>query len=730
MKENTLITVLLVYVVYLAVIGSSYRLGAYDPKSAGNTPVSFNCEFSDQGQMPCTPLGNAITAYKAQGSEEPIYSAMTNESNFGKGVLGDSLHFTSYLGEYIGIRNNSIFKLPSFSVSFWIKEPSWFESNSPVISNINSEETAGWKFNAIDDAKKLKFGVGTTNGLVGPPPVEISTVRFNHIVGTFDGSNVILYKDGLPSGNIRINGTYNPDPQVSLRLGLDSFDTQNSWAGSLDDLLIYNRAISPEEVKRIYSNSTAVSNGLVGHWPFDGNLSDVSGNENNAAMNFQISSMIFSPDGRMFFSEKRTGEVRIMKADHVLSEPFVRLSDLFIGDHEGLLGITLDPDFETNHYLYLYFTRVDNSTGTVSNSLVRFTDENDKATNMTTIMANIPADSGGYYSGGALAFGKDNKLYITVGVGSHPELAQNSSSLFGKVLRINKDGSIPQDNPFPGSPVYTLGNKNPYGIAFDNRGLGLLSDNGYEHYDEINILKAGGNYGFPKYQVPTSTSLQSHYIFPIRSYYDVVAPTQAIFYTGTKYPGLEGNFIVGSYNSRNADPLHALTIGNDNNSITEKVITFTNFPKDNIISVAESPSGDLYFAGYNIYKLKSIDLAKQQIVFPINVVTTGVNITDISVSQSHGTISVGYDNASITRDRANKVQLEIPKNLLDGITSVSTGDSEHLSRRMSNNVGAGVTFELQSKSLSTSVTVNIQQPTAKLVIHGTRVLSHLIHSDE
>jgi len=106
--------------------------------------------------------------------------------------------------------------------------------------------------------------------------------------------------------------------------------------------------LTNNEVDNLFHNGS-VTKSLVGQWGFDGNLNDTSGNNNDATLRVEAVSMIFAVDGRMFFTEKRTGEIRIMTNDRVLATPFAKLTGLYIGDHEGLLGITLDPKFKTNH---------------------------------------------------------------------------------------------------------------------------------------------------------------------------------------------------------------------------------------------------------------------------------------------------------------------------------------------------------------------------------------------
>jgi glucose/arabinose dehydrogenase len=421
--------------------------------------------------------------------------------------------------------------------------------------------------------------------------------------------------------------------------------------------------------------------GLVGYWPFDNSTADLSGNGNAGRVSTQAVSMAFAPDGRLFFTEKNLGEVRILKDEKLLPEPFVRISDLYVAQHQGLLGITLDPNFNTNHYVYIYYTSNANETGTRFNKVVRFTESNNKAVDQKILLDNIPASAEGEFAGGALAFGPDDKLYISTGHANSAELPQNKSSLIGKVLRINNDGTTPPDNPFPNSTVYTLGHRNIFGIAFDEKnGMGIVTENGDAHYDEINILEKGGNYGFPTTQPPTKSPQldNSSSVKPVRAYWETIAPTQAIFYSGSKFPDLKNKLLFGSYNQ---GYIYAIGL-NATGSVTDELSI--EFPyDDNVDSIAQSPAGDIYFGGYNIYKVSSINMDQSKKLTQF----TELSPSDVKASN----LRFDIDNASLQFDAKTgdqeysstpSIQIKIPKTLLTGIYDVSavskTGESEKI----------------------------------------------------
>ncbi|MED4583369.1 PQQ-dependent sugar dehydrogenase [Brevibacillus choshinensis] len=202
-------------------------------------------------------------------------------------------------------------------------------------------------------------------------------------------------------------------------------------------------------------------------------------------------------DGRILFTE-RPGRVRVIQAGKLQAEPLIAFPAPFISEGEGgLLGLVLDPKFAENHYLYVYHTYMEGEK--VYNRVLRLREENNRAQIDKVLIDKIPGS--GIHNGGRLKIGPDQLLYITTGDARIPELAQDRASLAGKILRIQLDGSLPADNPFPGSPVFSWGHRNPQGIAW-NPANGLLysSEHGQSAHDEINRIQSGVNYGWPVIQ--------------------------------------------------------------------------------------------------------------------------------------------------------------------------------------------------------------------------------------
>lgn len=162
----------------------------------------------------------------------------------------------------------------------------------------------------------------------------------------------------------------------------------------------------------------------------------------------------------------------------------------------GLLGFVLAPNFSASNQAYTYHTYEEN--GKVQNRVILIEKTNDGWREVRPIIEGIP--SGSIHNGGRLAIGPDNQLYITTGDSGEEELAQNLQSLAGKILRLNLNGEIPSDNPFPNSPIYSYGHRNSQGIAWSRDGSMYASEHGPSPtggLDEINKIEPGKNYGWP-----------------------------------------------------------------------------------------------------------------------------------------------------------------------------------------------------------------------------------------
>ena len=635
------------------------------------TSVTYGC-VPISGGLHCDIVPNRFSSFIVSGQAKAIYQTSPDYFEGVPGKFGNALPLKGYIGEYLSIPNNSTLNPDTFSVSFWIKQDSDYGLDGNVLSHVNLNKTAGWFVEAkIKPELQIQFSVVNSEGTIFTVAAPINKNRFENVVGSFDGSFIKLYLDGVLVDSTDFSGTYEPDPATPLNVGIDSYDLDNAWKGIIDDLRVFNRAISETEVKNSFEGAAHNSDGLIGYWPFDNNTKDLSGNQNDANVVSQTVSMAFSPDGRLFFTEKNVGDVRIMKDDRVLPEPFLTLPDVYVAQHQGLLGITLDPKFSTNHFVYVYYTSQDAKSGRIFNRVLRLTESDDKATQERVLLDNIPGSPEGEFAGGALAFGLDDKLYITSGHANSYELPQDKSSLIGKVLRVNRDGTIPSDNPFPNSPIYTLGHRNIFGIAFDKNGTGVVTENGESHYDEINVLKKGGNYGFPNTQPPSRSPLldNSSSVKPIRTYWLTNAPTQAIFYYGDKFDLLKNKFLFGSYNEGS---IYVLGL-NRTHSVSDEMII--NFPEivENTIAIAQSPAGDIYFGGYNIYKLISIDTEdKEQNMYLIDLTAHSAKIEDVRFNSTTSTLAISVQTDDNSLSSAPSIKVNIPKSLQSGSLEVSS----------------------------------------------------------
>lgn len=298
--------------------------------------------------------------------------------------------------------------------------------------------------------------------------------------------------------------------------------------------------------------------------------------------------MAFAPDGRVFITE-RVGRIRVVRDGRLESEPFATVTvPRLLGYHEtGLLGIAIPADFQAIPYVYVYHTY--EKQGELVNRVVRFRADGAGRPEPEVIIDDIPG--GRIHNGGILAFGPNDRLFVSTGETGESRLAQDIASTGGKILRLNADGDIPSDNPFPGSPVYSYGHRNVFGMAIQPVTNTLfITENGPTRNDEINKIEAGENYGWP---TVTGRAADDRFVDPVRVYENSIAPTQAVFYTGSRFPEIREALVFGTYNTRELRAVHFAKPANDTVSSDAVVFDF----EERVVGVAQAPDGSLYVIG-------------------------------------------------------------------------------------------------------------------------------------
>lgn len=317
-------------------------------------------------------------------------------------------------------------------------------------------------------------------------------------------------------------------------------------------------------------------------------------------------SIAFAPDGRIFFTE-RTGRVRVIENGKLREKPLFVLTDVKLDGETGLMGMTLHPNFAENRLLYLAYVYDTNDGKKVR--AVRYKETGETLTEPKTIIENIAASQ--YHAGMRLSFSPaDGKLYITTGDATQQKLAQDLSSINGKTLRLNDDGSVPSDNPFVGQKdarpeIWSYGHRNAQGIAWQpETNLMFQTEHGPSGLDgvswfkaakrfggdEVNIVERGKNYGWDK----ISHLMQKEGMeTPLVEYSPAVAPASAAFYRGEAFPAFKGNLFFGALKGESIVRL----IIDGRKIAAQEFLLKKQYGK--IREVAVSPEGFIYFSTSN-----------------------------------------------------------------------------------------------------------------------------------
>lgn len=314
-------------------------------------------------------------------------------------------------------------------------------------------------------------------------------------------------------------------------------------------------------------------------------------------------------DGRILVTQ-RPGQLSAIDPDTGRVSLIANVPHVDAVGEGGLMSVAVSPQFAQDRFIYLsYVAKLD---GRSRNRIVRFTLDDGGLKESKVLVDDIPAHD--YHDGLPLKFGADGKLYASTGDAGQRAKAQDNASLLGKFLRINADGSIPADNPFPGSPIWSLGHRNCQGFDWQQAsGVLIAAEHGpslgaepWSGGDELNWVRPGMNYGWPTYRNEIFAKKEG-FMDPLKVWGDpAIAPAGAAFYSGDKFPQWKGKFFFAALRG---EALLCATLdikmqseGKDRMPADVKVVRVSEGLKGvfgRLRAVAQGPDGYLYLTTSN-----------------------------------------------------------------------------------------------------------------------------------
>ena len=364
-------------------------------------------------------------------------------------------------------------------------------------------------------------------------------------------------------------------------------------------------------------------------------------------------SMAFAPDGRLFICEQ-AGRVRLFKNGVLLPTPFLSVDTIGFQER-GLTGITFDPDFANNGWLYVYYTA---STPTFHNRVSRFTASGDVALpGSEVVLQDFPTlGDSAQHNAGALHFGLDGKLYVAIGDNLRSTNANSMVTVLGKIVRLNADGSIPQDNPFfatttgQNRAIWAMGLRNPFTFAFQpGSGLMFITDVGLGTWEEINLGRAGAHFGWPRWEGPSPLS-DPTYTTPFYAYlHPTTDPISSSITGGSFYNPPTPQFPaewVGQYFFMDGSRQWIHTIDPATKAVRDFAPVIGNAPGLIPIYLTVGPEGSLYYLTHgnqSLYRISYTGVAAPRVSAPPQAALASVGFAVDFTVAAYGTGTLTYE---------------------------------------------------------------------------------------
>jgi glucose/arabinose dehydrogenase len=432
-----------------------------------------------------------------------------------------------------------------------------------------------------------QVNIGGERNAVGLTTLPLNT--WSHLAVTYDAANLRLFVNGTQVAAVPQTGAI-PASTGALRLGGNSI--WGEWfRGLIDDARVYNRALGAAEIQA--DMATPVSATPPPPAPRFVNDKVIVGLD-------EPTDVAFLPGGRMLIAE-RDGTVSVVQpgATRVDATPFLQLSDVSFDYERGLLGLTVDPDFANNPYVYVYWT----NGATDHNRVSRFRVTGNTASGEVVVWQHT-VDADVFHQGGGLRFGPDGYLYISVGDHLSAESAQDLTSFSGKILRVTRDGAIPAGNPFDDGvgpnkdAIWARGLRNPFRFTFDAvTGRMLIGDVGQDTWEEVDVGARGANFGWPACEGSCGVSGMTNPVYSYRHDGRDASITGGFVYRGSQFPAeYRGDYFFADYAQNWIKRMSFDASGN--------VSAVRNFepadgsqdgPYGEPVALAEGPDGALYY---------------------------------------------------------------------------------------------------------------------------------------